>query len=92
VLRDVYFLLYEYNLTGILYYNGKLSQRVLDLSTNKIKFINMPFNNSTIDIIQDIEKPLIVRDYQLEAYNKLLYKKSSILSLPCGMGKTYTTY
>jgi len=91
-LAGFYFLLYEYNLTGILYYNGKLSQRVLDLSTNKIKFINMPFNNSTIDIIQDIEKPLIVRDYQLEAYNKLLYKSESILSLPCGMGKTYTTY
>ena len=63
------------NLTGILYYNGKLSKRVLDLSTNKIKFINMPFNNSTIDII---EKPLIVRDYQLEAYKKLLFKNSCI--------------
>ena len=91
-LAGFYFLLYEYNLTGILYYNGKLSQRVFDLSTNKIKFINMPFNNSTIDIIENIEKPLIVRDYQLEAYKKLLFKNSCILSLPCGMGKTYTTY
>jgi superfamily II DNA or RNA helicase len=90
-LAGFYFLLYEYNLTGILYYNGKLSQRVLDLTTNKIQFINLPFNNSTIDIIQDIEKPLITRDYQLEAYNKLLYKNKSVLSLPCGMGKTYTT-
>jgi superfamily II DNA or RNA helicase/phage anti-repressor protein len=90
-LAGFYFLLYEYNLTGILYYNGKLSQRVLDLTTNKIQFINLPFNNSTIDIIQDIKKPLITRDYQLEAYNKLLYKNKSILSLPCGMGKTYTT-
>jgi hypothetical protein len=81
-LAGFYFLLYEYNLTGILYYNGKLSQRVLDLSNNKIQFINFPFNNSTIDIIQDIEKPLIIRDYQLEAYNKLLFKNSSILSLP----------
>ena len=90
-LAGFYFLLYEYNLTGILYYNGKLSQRVLELSTNKIQFINLPFNNSTIDIIQDIEKPLIIRDYQLEAYNKLLYKNKSVLSLPCGMGKTYTT-
>jgi superfamily II DNA or RNA helicase len=90
-LAGFYFLLYEYNLTGILYYNGKLSQRVLDLTTNKIQFINLPFNNSTIDIIPDIEKPLITRDYQLEAYNKLLYKNKSILSLPCGMGKTYTT-
>jgi len=90
-LAGFYFLLYEYNLTGILYYNGKLSQRVIDLSTNKIQFINLPFNNSTIDIIPNIEKPLIIRDYQQEAYNQLLHKKSSMLSLPCGMGKTYTT-
>ena len=90
-LAGFYFLLYEYNLTGILYYNGNLSQRVLDLSTNKIQFINLPFNNSTIDIILDIEKPLTIRDYQQEAYNKLLYKSSSILSLPCGMGKTFTS-
>ena len=47
-LAGFYFLLYEYNLTGILYYNGKLSQRVLDLTTNKIQFINLPFNNLTI--------------------------------------------
>jgi superfamily II DNA or RNA helicase len=90
-LAGFYFLLYEYNLTGILYYNGKLSQRVMDLSTNKIQFINLPFNNSIIDIIPNMETPLIIRDYQQEAYNQLLYKKSSILSLPCGMGKTYTT-
>ena len=90
-LSGFYFLLYEYNLTGILYYNGKLSQRVIDLSTNKIQFINLPFNNSTVDIIKEIETPLIIRDYQQNAYNQLLHKKSSILSLPCGMGKTFIT-
>jgi ERCC4-related helicase len=90
-LAGFYFLLYEYNLTGVLYYNGNLSQRVIDLSTNKIQFINLPFNNSTIDIITNIEKPLVIRDYQLDAYNKLLNKKNSILSLPCGMGKTFIT-
>jgi len=90
-LAGFYFLLYEYNLTGVLYYNGNLSQRVLDLSTNKIQFINLPFNNSTIDIILDIEKPLTIRNYQQEAYDNLLYKSSSILSLPCGMGKTFTS-
>ena len=75
-LAGFYFLLYEYNLTGILYYNGKLSQRVLDLTNNKIQFINLPFNNMTIDIIQNIDLPLIIRDYQQEAYNQLLNKKS----------------
>ena len=62
-LAGFYFLLYEYNLTGVLYYNGKLSQRVKDLSTNKIQFINLPFNNQTIDIIENIEKPLIIMKY-----------------------------
>ena len=90
-LAGFYFLLYEYNLTGILYYSGTLSQRVLDLSTNKIQFINLPFNNSTIDIIENIERPLVIRDYQQDAYDKLLNKKESILSLPCGMGKTFIT-
>jgi superfamily II DNA or RNA helicase/phage anti-repressor protein len=89
-LAGFYFLLYEYNLTGILYYNGTLSQRVKDLSTNKIEFINLPFNNNTIDIIENIKTPVITRDYQLEAYNKLNNKLTSILNLPCGMGKTYT--
>ncbi len=87
-LAGFYFLLYEYNLTGILYYNGVLSQRVKDLSTNKIQFINLPFNNNTIDIIENIKTPTITRDYQLEAYNLLQDKQLSILSLPCGMGKT----
>jgi predicted helicase len=73
-LAGFYFLLYEYNLTGILYYNGKLSKRVLDLTNNKIQFINLPFNNMTIDSIQNIDLPLIIRDYQQEAYNKLLNK------------------
>jgi superfamily II DNA or RNA helicase len=90
-LAGFYFLLYEYNLTGILYYSGTLSNRVLDLSTNKIQFINLPFNNSTIDIIENIERSLVIRDYQQEAYDKLVNKKNSILSLPCGMGKTFIT-
>jgi hypothetical protein len=91
-LAGFYFLLYEYNLTGVLYYNGTLSQRVKDLSNKKIQFINMPFNNQTIDIIENIEIPIQTRDYQLEAYNKLVNKSTSILNLPCGMGKTYTSY
>ena len=51
----------------------------------------MPFNNSKMDIIENIDIPNIIRDYQLQAFNKLSNKKTSILSLPCGMGKTYTS-
>jgi len=47
-LAGFYFLLHEYNLNGILYYNGKLSQRVQELSNKKVQYINLPFNNQTI--------------------------------------------
>jgi hypothetical protein len=87
-LAGFYFLLYEYNLSGIVYYNGVMSQRVLDLST-KVQFINMPMNNNVIDIIKNIEIPTVIRDYQTEAYNTLINKQKSILSLPCRMGKTF---
>ena len=87
-LAGFYFLLYEYNLTGVLYYNGTLSQRVKDLSSGKIEFINLPFNNMTI-IEPLINNSIIEREYQIEAYNKLKDKTNCILSLPCGMGKTH---
>jgi len=87
-LAGFYFLLYEYDLTGILYYNGTLSQRVIDLSMNKIQFVNMPFNNQTI-IKNNQEIIMEDREYQKEAVIKLKNKKMSILSIPCGMGKTY---
>ena len=90
-LAGFYFLLHEYNLNGILYYNGKLSQRVKDLSTGKIKFINLSFNNQTIlTKTNNVNKTIIPKEYQLEAYNMLKPHNKCILSLPCGMGKTYT--
>ena len=89
-LAGFYFLLHEYNLNGILYYNGKLSQRVKDLSTKKVQFINLPFNNQTIITNTDKNDKLIPKEYQLEAYEQLKNYNKCILSLPCGMGKTYT--
>jgi len=87
-LAGFYFLLYEYNLNGILYYNGNLSQRVKDLS-NRVKLVNLPFNNQNIKIALDKNNLIIPRDYQLDAYNKLKNYNKCILQLPCGMGKTY---
>ena len=87
-LAGFYFLLYENNLNGILYYNGMLSERLIDLSTKKIPFINLPFNNENI-IFDEPEQKIVARDYQIEAYNTLKGKEKSILSLPCSMGKTY---
>jgi superfamily II DNA or RNA helicase len=86
-LAGFYFLLYENNLNGILYYNGTLSERLVDLSTGKIPFINLPFNNENI-IFNEPKINLIPRDYQIEAYDKLKGLNKSILSLPCSMGKT----
>ena len=88
-LAGFYFLLYEYNLNGILYYNGNLSQRVKDLS-NRVKLINMPFNNQTIKTHLVENKLIIPREYQIQAYNKLKDYNKCILQLPCGMGKTFT--
>lgn len=50
-LSGFYFLIHEYNLNGIVYYNGILSQRIIDLSNNKIKFINITFPSIKIDNI-----------------------------------------
>lgn len=40
-LSGFYFLIHEYNLNGIVYYNGKLSRKILMLQTNKVKYINL---------------------------------------------------
>ena len=94
-LSSFYFLLYEYDLNGLVYYNGKLSSRINDLSKGKVPFINMPFNNQLIDKMLSQEKlsyQIQPRDYQLKAVEILKNEKRSILSLPCGTGKTFTSY
>jgi hypothetical protein len=45
-LSGFYFFISTFKVNGIVYYNGKLSQRIIDLYTNKIKYINLPFNNN----------------------------------------------
>ena len=53
-----------------------------DLKKGKVPFIKLVFNNHIIE----------PKSYQIEAVNILKDKNRSILSLPCGMGKTYTSY
>jgi superfamily II DNA or RNA helicase/phage anti-repressor protein len=94
-LASFYFLLHEFDLNGYVYYNGTLSERINDLSMGKVPFIHLPFNNQIIDNkLLNINNNVIhePRDYQVEAYNLLQHEHRSILSLPCGMGKTYTSY
>jgi superfamily II DNA or RNA helicase len=76
----------ENNITNpIVYYTGKLSQQIL-CRQNKIKYINVPYitNKNILKITP--------RDYQIEAYNNLKDNKRSILSMPCGTGKTLVSY
>ncbi len=70
---------------AIVYYSGKLSQQII-CRMNKIKYINVP-----LILNKDILK-ITPRDYQIEAYNKLKSAHRSILSMPCGTGKTLVSY
>ena len=80
---------------GYVYYTNKLSKNILSLpQTNIIEFIKQPF----IEPINDSFNETIIKpyDYQLEAVNKFneyyINNDRGILSLPCGTGKTYTSY
>jgi superfamily II DNA or RNA helicase/phage anti-repressor protein len=74
----------EFN-NAIVYYSGKLSQQII-CRQNKIKYINIPHikNNNILEF-----KP---REYQIDAYNKLKDVNRSILSMPCGTGKTFVSF
>lgn len=71
-------------LNPIVYYSGVLSSQI-QCRKRKIKYINLPF----VKISQEDIKP---RDYQLEAFNLLSTENRSILSMPCGTGKTLVSY
>jgi superfamily II DNA or RNA helicase len=87
-LAGFYFFLYENDIkTGMLCYNGNLSKRVIDLSS-KINIRNIPYENEKV-IIKQIPTVIVPKEYQIEAYKFLKDKHRGILSLPCGMGKTY---
>jgi superfamily II DNA or RNA helicase len=82
-------------LTGYIYYTDKLSQNIACLPKNKrIKYIKQPFEEDvTKKSTQIIYKPY---DYQVTAYNNFVKHFSEnnrgILSMPCGTGKTMTSY
>jgi len=89
-----YFLVLEYELNGIVYYNGNLSERLLDLKQDKIKYYNLPYNNTIIDVnFMNVENNKIIpRDYQLDIYEKFKDINRGVIALPCGMGKTYCSW
>jgi superfamily II DNA or RNA helicase len=95
-LGGFYAMLTHYNhLDGIVYYNSGLSNNLKIMKeTDKVKFIKETY----IDYENNEEKHKYYEKiidnpyyYQIEAYEKLKDSNRSILSLPCGMGKTLTS-
>jgi len=83
-------------LKGYVYYTDKLSQNILSLPKNKrIEYIKHPFIQNIIEENNVLEK-YEPYDYQEIAVNKFTehFKISNrgILSMPCGTGKTMTSY
>ena len=107
-IRDVNTFIYYTNcLSRNIRYTAKISPYVvnIDCSTkkdkllevsgdNKIYFVKLPYENNSI--IEDIKTDIVPYSYQTEAVNKFKEyyqtKNRGILSLPCGCGKTYTSY
>jgi superfamily II DNA or RNA helicase len=74
--------------------NNKISHNLLKIcNKKKHTFIHIPFMNKN-DIID--QKVLIPYNYQIECLNKFndYYKENNngILTMPCGTGKTFTSY
>ena len=75
------------------YYSGNLSNRIKLIYPNSDEFVNVSYvnqycapaniNTGSNDIVYE------TREYQQEAVRLLKDKKRAIISLPCGMGKTY---
>lgn len=84
-LSGFYNFIAETGYNGVVYYSGKLSSQIL-CRKRKINYINLPFikNNLILDF-----KP---RDYQIEAYNIIKDDNKSLLSMPCGTGKTFVSF
>ncbi len=90
-LAGYYFFRANFNKKCFVYYNGNISNRLKNLTQDKNEFINVPFKNEIFasEKINDDNFKYEIREYQLDAYQFLKDKNRAILSLPCGMGKTY---
>jgi superfamily II DNA or RNA helicase len=104
-IRDVpTFIYYTHCLSRNINYTASLSpyvsqvnaDKLLDVSDdNKIYFVKLPYNED--NIVKDIvKKEITPYSYQVEAANRFKEhfetNNRGILSLPCGCGKTYTSY
>ena len=84
-LSGFYNFIAETGFKGIVYYSGKLSKQIL-CRKKKINYINVPH------IKENLILDFTPRDYQIEAFNTLKNEKRSVLSMPCGTGKTFVSF
>jgi superfamily II DNA or RNA helicase len=85
------------SIKGYVYYTSKLSHNITSLPKNRIEYIKQPMINKN----QMVKNNNFVLDdgklkYQLEAKQlaDIYYKDNikGVISMPCGTGKTYTSY
>jgi superfamily II DNA or RNA helicase len=76
------------NIKGYVYYTSKISSKVKAYPKNRIEYIKKPLIENVITSENNIIKPF---DYQIEASSKFIDDRG-ILSMPCGTGKTMTSY
>ena len=83
-------------LNGFIYYTNKLSNAITSLPPNKrIQYIKQKYNDKK-DTTNEIIKIIKPFDYQINAKDEIIkYFKDNyrgILSMPCGTGKTFTSF
>ena len=75
--------------------SSKIDKLLEVADDNKIYFVKLPYKDN-INEVEDIKTDIVPYIYQTEAVNKFKehYQNNNrgILSLPCGCGKTYTSY
>ena len=90
----LWFLL-TYSVDGILFYSNGISQNIVntlaeryDRMKIKIDHIHLPFHTILPAVVQQIA--IQPYEYQLNAAQEFEHVNKMILSVPCGVGKTYT--
>jgi superfamily II DNA or RNA helicase len=86
------------NMNGHVYYTSKLSIHIKENAiNNRIQYIKLLMNETETKEESKAETVIKPHDYQIEASNKIINhlddnNNRAILSMPCGCGKTYTSY
>ena len=97
-LAGFYMMMINHNhMNGHVYYTSKLSIHIKENAiNNKIQYIKLLMNEPETKEETKTEIEFKPYDYQIEASNKIISyleeNNSSILSLPCGTGKSFTSY